>query len=215
MISKRVLLIAAAVLVVAATGATAAQVNVNNFTVSQLSIAPDSVLNLDLNASYGIVTGDALHPVPTPFATVAGYIATGYNGGAWGGLGGISSSPAMNDPNQATTLAVVAGSEAINELGMTTFQGHTIAPSDSLILFTYYGDANLDGLVNGDDLFYINRTINNENNGIATPLSWPNGDFNHDGFVNGDDQFWINKIINYENQQRGVLYLRCRLLVHR
>ena len=100
MISKRVLLIAAAVLVVAATGATAAQVNVDNFTVSILSIAPDSTLNLQSPTSWGIVQPDVLHPVATSYATVNGYLATGWDSGAWDGVGGIISTRADAWPGE-------------------------------------------------------------------------------------------------------------------
>ncbi len=143
MISKRVLFIAAMLLVASAAGAMAATVNVDNFTVAQLSIDASSALNLQSTGSYGIVTADVLHPTPTPFSTINGYIVNGLAGGAWNGLGGINSSAAASDPNGATTLACVLGDDELNLIGNPTFYGHTVASDDSLIRYTYYGDCEL------------------------------------------------------------------------
>ena len=53
--------------------------------------------------------------------------------------------------------------------------------TDILVMYTYGGDANLDGKINVDD--YIRSTA-------ASPpdlTGWSNGDFNYDGKVNIDD----------------------------
>jgi hypothetical protein len=48
-------------------------------------------------------------------------------------------------------------------------------------MYTYGGDANLDGKINIDDYIGID-------NGISNGLTgWSNGDFNYDGKVNIDD----------------------------
>jgi hypothetical protein len=48
-------------------------------------------------------------------------------------------------------------------------------------MYTYGGDANLDGKINIDDYVRID-------NGIASGLTgWVNGDFNYDGKINIDD----------------------------
>ncbi len=47
--------------------------------------------------------------------------------------------------------------------------------------YTYAGDANLDGVINGDDYSLID-------NGFNTGLSgWQNGDFNYDGSISAAD----------------------------
>ena len=54
-------------------------------------------------------------------------------------------------------------------------------------MYTYCGDANLDGLINGDDYFRID-------NGFFAHLSgFSNGDFNYDGVINADDYFLIDR----------------------
>ncbi len=58
--------------------------------------------------------------------------------------------------------------------------------NDTLIGYTYSGDANLDGMINGDDYFQIDSAFPTGGHG------WFNGDFNYDGVVNGDDYFIID-----------------------
>src|SRR5206468_5905120 len=59
--------------------------------------------------------------------------------------------------------------------------GQTITGSDTLVMYTYGGDATLDGKINIDDYVRID-------NGISAGLTgWSNGDFNYDGKVNIDD----------------------------
>lgn len=62
--------------------------------------------------------------------------------------------------------------------------------SDLLIKYTYYGDANLDGKVDGSDYSLID-------NGYLHHLTgWYNGDFNYDGIVNGSDYALIDNSFN-------------------
>jgi hypothetical protein len=59
--------------------------------------------------------------------------------------------------------------------------GQTISGADTLVMYTYGGDANLDGKLNIDDYVRIDQ-------GIAAGLKgWANGDFNYDGLVNSLD----------------------------
>jgi hypothetical protein len=56
-----------------------------------------------------------------------------------------------------------------------------VSGSDALVMYTYGGDANLDGRINVDDYGHIDTSI---------PLGlsgWYNGDFNYDGKINVDD----------------------------
>src|SRR5439155_18378230 len=59
--------------------------------------------------------------------------------------------------------------------------GQTVTGTDTLVMYTYGGDANLDGKINVDDYGRID---------FAVPLGiagWSNGDFNYDGKINVDD----------------------------
>jgi hypothetical protein len=59
-----------------------------------------------------------------------------------------------------------------------------------LVKYTYFGDANLDGHVDGSDYSLID-------NGFLNHLTgWYNGDFNYDGVVNGSDYTLIDNAFN-------------------
>ena len=59
--------------------------------------------------------------------------------------------------------------------------GQTITGTDTLVMYTYGGDANLDGKINVDDYGKIDFNVPL---GVA---GWANGDFNYDGKINVDD----------------------------
>ena len=59
--------------------------------------------------------------------------------------------------------------------------GQTVTGSDTLVMYTYGGDANLDGKINVDDYGRIDFNV-----GLGTS-GWSNGDFNYDGVINVDD----------------------------
>ena len=64
---------------------------------------------------------------------------------------------AANSPNILTTLAVAAASEVlpISGLQTTTWSGLTVQGNDVLVMYTFNGDANMDGRINADDYFQI------------------------------------------------------------
>ena len=57
-----------------------------------------------------------------------------------------------------------------------------------LIKYTWGGDANLDGTLNGDDYFQIDSHFNQ----AGLVFGYFNGDYNYDGDINGDDYFIID-----------------------
>jgi hypothetical protein len=65
----------------------------------------------------------------------------------------------------------------------TTFRGQPVDDTSILMAFTRTGDANLDGLVNDDDVTIVGATYAP---GVAQP-SWALGDFDYNGFVDDDD----------------------------
>jgi hypothetical protein len=190
MISKRVLVIAAALLALSATSVMAQQVNVDDFIVNNLIITGNGQLNV---INSGIAT-------TTPTTTIRDYVVSGYAGGSWNGLG-INSKAAADDAsgNAILALGMVNGDDALNVLNLTNFQGHDVHLADSLILATTYGDADLSGVTNGDDYYYIDSSIDALNHGLTVAASWANGDFNYDGVINGDDYYYIDSVIDYNN----------------
>jgi hypothetical protein len=49
-------------------------------------------------------------------------------------------------------------------------------------MYTYAGDANMDGLISGDDYSAIDFNV-----AVPDSSGWYNGDFNYDGIISGDD----------------------------
>jgi hypothetical protein len=65
----------------------------------------------------------------------------------------------------------------------SSFRGQTVDESSVLMAFTRTGDANLDGVVNDDDVTIVGATYAP---GMPQP-SWALGDFDYNGFVDDDD----------------------------
>jgi hypothetical protein len=61
-----------------------------------------------------------------------------------------------------------------------------------LVMFTWGGDANLDGKINIDDYGQIDSNVSKS----GSVFGWLNGDFNYDGKINIDDYGIIDGNIN-------------------
>ena len=146
-------------------------------------------------ASLDMTDNDMVVASTTPTSTVVGYVITGRNGGAWGGPG-IDSANAKNNANHTTGLGVLTGAEYSSVGGTGVFNGATYAAGDTLVKYTWNGDANFDGRVTFDDYVKIDTGFNTHLTG------WLNGDFNYSGAVNFDDYVLID--ISF-NQQNGTL----------
>jgi hypothetical protein len=151
----------------------------NVLVVSSLAINGTGILNLTNNVM--IVHDSGL-------SAITALLATGYNGGNWNG-DGINSSAAANDSSKITALGVLLNSYNGSPY-YTTFDGQPVATTDVLVKFTYYGDANLDGTVNGSDYSITDNGYNAQLSG------WQNGDFNYDGSINGSDYELLDNTFN-------------------
>ena len=157
--------------------------------VKSLSITGNS--RVDLNDQALIVDYDL---GPSPLNTIAGYLTTGYAGGAWSGQG-INTS--VGSPTQfALGYAEASDVFGLSGAGTTDFRGHTIDATTVVVKYTYYGDANLDGRITFDDYVRIDTGFQTGRTG------WSNGDFNYSGTVTFDDYVLID--INF-NTQSGTL----------
>ena len=128
-------------------------------------------------------------------AQLTNQIASGYSNGTWTGQG-VTSSTAATSPNHVTALGLEMNNNGNNQplfgngTALGLFDGQNPSITDVLIKYTYYGDANLDGKVDGSDYAKID-------NGFLTHVTgWSNGDFNYDGTVNGSDYTLIDNAFN-------------------
>jgi len=152
-----------------------------------LSIAPTGKLDLGSNDML-------LHSGNLP--TLSNELSSGYSNGTWTGAG-ISSSAAAVDPSHLTTLGMLLNnngaespiySSTPGSLGL--FDGLSPLVTDILIKYTWYGDANLDGKVDGSDYSRI------DSGAVTHATGWYNGDFNYDGVINGSDYTLIDNAYN-------------------
>ena len=153
-------------------------------TTRGLSIdASDSRLDL---AEGGLILN---YTGSSPMTQVSDWIRTGLNrtAGYWDGFG-ITSSTAAG----ATLAAVgVIDNTDPNVGGKTTFMGQNVPDATSILVrYTWWGDANLDGVVNSNDYDCIDTNWLLYGNGQGTPpggFRWSVGDFNYDGVINSND----------------------------
>ncbi|MGA2443217.1 MAG: hypothetical protein ABSH08_19865 [Tepidisphaeraceae bacterium] len=133
---------------------------------SLLTIAAGSTL--DLSNNHFIIN----YGVSDPFSTIAGYIQSGYNGGAWNGPGIISSTAVIPTNGLWYGLGYADGKDGVVS-GLSSGQIE--------VKYTLLGDATLDGLVNAADFTILAANFNQPVTG------WDQGDFNYDGLVNAAD----------------------------
>ena len=140
-------------------------------TASSLTVGGSG--NLDLG-NHNLLTS-------TPASTIRQYLINGYNGGAWNGTGGITSSWAAGDTNHAKALGYNA-----------------LTNGATLVAATLYGDTNLKGSVGLSDYNTLAANFNK-------PGVWAQGDFDYDGVVTLSD---YNKLAQNFNKTASMLAAR-------
>jgi hypothetical protein len=147
--------------------------------------APASVLDITNNA----IVLDFPPAGPNPESTIRAEIISGRGkiglGATWNGTSGITSSTAATDAitNPNSTSVAYAHNGALPLGAYTTFRGSPADPSSVLIAYTRTGDANLNGIVNNDDVTIVGA---NFAPGFSKPF-WALGDFDYNGMVDNDD----------------------------
>jgi hypothetical protein len=111
-----------------------------------------------------------------PAGTIAQLIATGYNNGTWTGTG-------------------ITSANAAADTSATTGVGYFDDGTEVKIARTWYGDANLDGQINADDLSLM--LLGQENNGTR----WQDGNFNYDSQIDQDDWSKLMYALAYSGGQ--------------
>ena len=114
----------------------------------------------------------------------------------WNGSGIVTSDTRAVNNNNFTSLGIATGAQALGLEGTdtATWSGQTVAADDVLVMFTYGGDATLDGKINIDDYGRIDGNVAQS----GSVFGWFNGDFNYDGKINIDDYGIIDGNINQQ-----------------
>jgi hypothetical protein len=200
-------------LVISAAGfSRAATLNIHDFQVGSLNNSSGGLVNFTggpFDSSYGIIRisysdGVTTYNPPLPGVVIA--IKNGYDYGAWDGASGAISSTtckaeAATNGWSRFALASLTGAE-YRALGTSYSQFHGVAMNSStdnyaLIQFTYAGDFNLDGKIDGNDLSIVEASI-------ASPPAakdWRHGDANYDGVIDSRDWDILNLQLSVQSQQ--------------
>jgi hypothetical protein len=130
---------------------------------------------------------------PSPAADVRSRIIAGRGApgliGAWDGKG-ITSSTSAAAPDSTSVGYAVNGDMPLG--AVTEFRGVPVDPTSVLIRHTRIGDANLDGVVNDDDVTIVGAVYAP---GVPN-ANWANGDFDYNGFVDDDDVTLLGALYN-------------------
>jgi len=153
-------------------------------TLSALSISNGGVFDITNNHLY-INYGTGSDPI----ASIAAWIASGYDGGSWKGPGIISTFAQANSGSYGIGYADSADPGNPANLASGTIE----------IMYTLLGDANLDGKVNGTDFNLLAANFNQ-----SVTAGWDKGDFNYDGKVNGSDFVLLAENFNQFASQSDV-----------
>src|SRR5439155_25831264 len=120
---------------------------------------------------------------------LTGLIQSGRGGGGgvapfWDGATGIVTSQSSATGGNFTSIGIATAQQVKNLTNpgdTAVWGGQAVTGTDALVMYTYGGDANLDGKINVDDYGKIDFNVGL---GVA---GWANGDFNYDGKINVDD----------------------------
>ena len=122
------------------------------------------------------------------------------NGTFWGGNGIMSSTAASTSGGTLTAVGAILNDYA--EAGLpsgpiyTEFNGVAVTENDILVKYTYFGDADLNGVVDGTDYFLIDNAFS----AGTVDGGWLNGDFDYNGAVDGTDYFLIDNAFSAQGE---------------
>jgi hypothetical protein len=154
--------------------------------VATVSIAAASKINLTNNKM--VVTSTPLGTWDgSTYTNLSGEIKRGMNGGAWNGGGIITNMP--DALAFKTTVAIARAGDALALAPGATriWGGVTVTGNDSLLMYTYAGDLNVDGTINADDYALIDLYSQ-----VEGESGYLHGDINYDGAINADDYALID-----------------------
>jgi hypothetical protein len=150
-----------------------------------------SKVDITNNALVVDYTGDS------PASAIRDKILSGRGGSglgaSWNGTGIISSTVAEVNSTDPESRSVGYAENASLPLGAYThFRGVAVDNTAVLVAYARTADANLDGVVNDDDVTIVGASYAP---GAANP-SWAMGDFEYNGFVDDDDVTLLGAFYN-------------------
>jgi hypothetical protein len=154
------------------------------------SLAPTATFDLTDNAAI-------VDPTSNSAAVVREKILSGRGGPGlgkgWNGTGITSSTAAWANQSEPESRSIGYAENAALPLGaLSEFHGVEVGDNSILIACTRTADANLDGIVNNDDVTIVGA---NYAPGVSKP-SWALGDFDYNGFVDNDDVTLLGAFYN-------------------
>jgi autotransporter-associated beta strand protein len=154
-------------------------------------LAVQSTGKVDINTN-GLIVDVAAGGEAAALAGVQAAVLAAYNGGAWNGAGGLTSSRITGTNRLAVGFATPAEAPAAvtDGGGGTQFLGSPVDASAVVVQTTVAGDANLDKTVNFADLLALAKNYN------MSGAYWAKGDFNYDGVVNFADLLTLARNYN-------------------
>ncbi len=108
-----------------------------------------------------------------------------YSNGLWNGTNGIISSSAATDPLTNKGIGWLD-----NSIGAySTFKGVPVSADQSIIAYTYLGDADLSGFVDGSDYGLWSAAFNLPTSQVygSGGVEWADGDWDQSGLSDGSD----------------------------
>ena len=148
--------------------------------VATVAIGPSA--RLDVTNNKLITNTPAGSATAGTYSGLQREVQRAYNFNAWDQPGLTTSMP--DAAAGLTTIGIATGAQ-MRGLGPTdtdTFAGQTITGASTIAMYTYAGDANLDGVIDGGDYGTIDNFVQ-----VPGASGYANGDFNYDGVIDGGD----------------------------
>ncbi len=138
-------------------------------------------------------------------------VRSGFNGGAantallWTG-NGINSSAANLDTRHVTGIGIIQNNDQIfggNTVNgttsgtagnpmYTTFGGQAVNRNDILLMYTYFGDIDLNGMITAADYSNLDAAFAIQQSSGVNRSGWVNGDFDYNGVITSNDYALID-----------------------
>jgi autotransporter-associated beta strand protein len=173
--------------------------------LSATSLGTSGTGFLDLTNNAFILNYAGSTEIQAQTDAVAAMLTAGFNGGNWDGPGINTSKVATDQAADPTHYQYLTGLGYMSGALMgSSFLGRAIDPGTVLVRYTYYGDADLSGTVNGNDYTLIDSAyaaLHDTDVNTTAAITWVNGDFNYDGKIDGADYALIDTAAAFTNGQ--------------